>query len=207
MVSAMMDRDAVEADRIREDRPVSTAVRISYAEYEAMIARGDFAVDDPNRYELIDGEIVPMPPPDPRHDEAIDRLALWSFENVPLDVVRVRVQGTIGLPEMDSVPFPDLSWLRKQDYSERRPGPAEIHLLIEVANTTLSFDRNTKARLYAGSGIADYWIINLSGRCIEVLRDPDPAGYATKLVFTPGDVIRPLALPDLSFPVSLIFPE
>ncbi len=82
-----------------------------------------------------------------------------------------------------------------------------MHLLVEVANTSLSFDRNTKARLYAVAGIADYWIINLPGRCFEVLRDPGPDGYATKLVSTPGDVIRPLAFPDLAFPVSLIFPE
>ncbi len=186
---------------------MSTAVRTSYDEFEAMIARGDFAVDDPRRYELIDGEIIEMPPPDPRHEEAIDRLARWSFANLPMADVRARIQGTIGLPDQESVPFPDVSWLRELDYSSRRPGPADVLLVMEVSNFSLSYDRNAKARLYAAAGIADYWIVNIQGRCFEVLRDPEPDGYATRLLIYPGEIIRPLALPDLAFPVSLIFPE
>ena len=79
--------------------------------------------------------------------------------------------------------------------------------MVEVSDSRLSYDRNTKARLYASAGLADYWIANINGRSFEVLRDPGPNGYATKLVFYPGDVIQPLAFPDIAFPVSLIFPE
>ena len=186
---------------------MSTAVKITCDEFEAMIARGDFAVDDPRRYELIDGEIIEMPPPDPRHEEAIDRLNKWSGRNLPIDEVRVRVQGTISLPELDSVPFPDVSWLREADYSTRRPNATDVHLLIEVSNTTLSYDRNTKARLYAAAGIADYWIVNIKGECFEILREPGVRGYGSKTVLYSGEEVRSLAFPELAFPISLIFPE
>ena len=76
---------------------MSTTVRITCDEFDAMIARGDFAVDDPRRYELIDGEIVEMPPPNPPHEDAIERLTKWCYRNLDTDNVRVRVQGTIGL--------------------------------------------------------------------------------------------------------------
>ena len=186
---------------------MSTVARVSYDEFEAMIARGEFPPDDPTRYELIEGEILPMPPPDPIHEELLDRFNRWSFASVPLDRVRVRIQGTIGIPDLDGIPFPDATWLLEADYSHRRPVPAEVFLVVEVANFSLSYDRNAKARLYADAGLADCWIANIRGQCFEVLRDPGPDGYASKTVYYPGDVIRPIAFPDLAFPVSLFFPE
>ena len=185
---------------------MSTAVKVSCDEFEAMIERGEFAVDDPRRYELIDGEIVEMPPPNPPHEEATDKMAKWSFHNLPPEEVRVRVQGTIGLPEWESTPLPDVTWLRELDYSARRPGPPDVLLVIEVSDSSLGYDRGEKADLYAAAGLADYWIVNIQGRCVEVLRDPGPEGYATKLVFYGRDAIRPLAFPDLAFPVSVVFP-
>lgn len=186
---------------------MSTTVRITCEEYAAMIARGEFAVDDPRRFELIEGELVEMPPPNPPHQEAIDRLSKWSGKNLPVEEIRVRIQGPIGIPDLDSVPLPDLTWLREIDYSTRHPLSADVLLVIEVSDSSLSYDRNTKARIYAAAELADYWIVNIPGKSFEVLRDPGPTGYATKLVFYPGEAIRPLAFPDLAFPVSLIFPE
>lgn len=182
-------------------------VRITCDEFDAMIARGEFAVDDPRRYELIEGQIVEMPPPNPPHEFAVDRINKWSGRFLPYEGVVVRIQGTIGLPEVDNVLLPDVTWLLDRDDSARRPVPSDILLVIEISDSSLSYDRNTKARLYAAAGLADYWIVNIPGKCFEVLRDPGPAGYATKLVFYPGEAIRPLAFPDLAFPVSLIFPE
>jgi Uma2 family endonuclease len=185
---------------------VSTSVRVSYDEFEAMIERGELD-HDTRRFELLDGEIVPMVAPNPPHDEALDLLAEWSYANVPRERVRIRMGGGVGLRVVESLPLPDMTWLRKQSYADRRPGPADVLLVVEVSHSSLSKDRNRKARLYAAAGIRDYWIVNLGGRCIEVLRDPGPDGYATKLVVYPGEFVRPLAFPELAFPVSLIFPD
>ena len=186
---------------------MSTVAKIGYGEYEAMIERGDFAVDDPRQYELIDGEIRTMPSPDPIHEEAIDRLNRWSSVNLPFELARVRIQGTIGIPDLDSLLLPDAAWLRETDYSTRRPLPEDVFLVIEVANSSPSYDCNTKARLYAAADLADYWIANIRGRCFEVLRDPGRSGYRSKQMYYPGDFIHPLAFPELAFPVSLIFPD
>ena len=186
---------------------MSTATKVSYDEFEAMIERGEFAVDDPRRYELIDGEIIEMPPPNPPHEHAVDRLNKWSCRNLPPDEVCVRIQGTIGLPELDTTPLPDVTWLRELDYSARRPGPPDVLLVIEVSDSSLWYDRNEKADLYAAAGLADYWIVNIPSRCVEVLRDPGPDGYATKLIYYSRDAIQPLAFPNIAFPVSVVFPE
>ena len=186
---------------------MSTVVKVSYDEFEAMIERGEFAVDDPRRYELIDGEIVEMPPPNPRHANAINQINKWSCRTLPPEEVGVSIQNPIGLPDLDSTPLPDVVWLREQDYSARRPLPPDVLLVIEVSDRSLWYDRGEKAGLYAAAGLADYWIVNVAGRCVEVLRDPGPDGYATKLVFYARDAIRPLAFPNLAFPVSVVFPE
>ena len=186
---------------------MSTVARVSYDAFEAMIARGEFPPDDPTRYELIEGEILAMVAANPPHDESINTLMYWSIASLPMEQARVRVQQGIGIPSLESIPLPDLTWVRNRDYKIRRPFPEDVFLIVEVSYSTLSYDSNRKARLYAGAGLADYWIVNLQTDCVEVLRDPGPRGYATKTVFYPGDVIHPLAFPDLAFPVSLFFPE
>jgi Uma2 family endonuclease len=185
---------------------MSTSVKVTVEQFDEMSERGEFD-DDPRRFELINGEVREMPAPNPPHEEADERLTRWSFQNLSEVGVRVRTQSSIGLPELDSVPVPDLIWLMNRDYSSRRPLASEVLLVIEVSDSTLSYDRNTKAKLYAAAGLADYWIVNIRGRCFEVLRDPGSSRYKSKTIFYPGEEIPPLALPNLAFPVSLIFPE
>ena len=186
---------------------MSTSVKIGYDEYEAMIARGDFAADDPRRFELIEGELIEMTAPNPPHERAIDVLNEWSIETLPKRAAWVRVQQSIGIPALDSLPLPDLTWVRRDDFGKRRPQPSDVFLIVEVSATSLSSDRNAKARFYARAGLADYWIVNLKGECFEVLREPGTRGYASKTVLYPGEEIGPLAFPDLAVPVSPIFPE
>ena len=185
---------------------MSTAVKVSYDEFEAMVERGELD-DEPRRQELLDGEIVTMVSANPPHDETLDRLSEWSFANLPLDRVRIRMGGGVGLRVVESIPMPDMSWLRKQDYMKHRPGPDDVFLLVEVSYSSLSKDRNKKGRLYARAGLREYWIVNLRGECIEVYREPGPKGYASRTLVFPGEAIHPLAFPDLAFPVSLLFPE
>jgi Uma2 family endonuclease len=78
---------------------------------------------------------------------------------------------------------------------------------IEVAHTTLSLDRGTKAKLYAQAGIADYWIVNLRKRCLEIRRDPQKGRCRTVQTLHPGDEARPLAFPQIALAVSQLFPD
>ena len=119
---------------------MSTTTRITYEQFDEMIRRGDFE-DAEDRYELLFGEICIMPQPDPPHEWFVEELNEWSFQAAPLDAVRVRVQGSLGIPALESVPEPDLLWLRRDDYSARRPGPDDALLVIEVAESSLAKDR------------------------------------------------------------------
>ena len=184
---------------------MSTAVRFTIEQFDEMIRRGDF---DERRVELIEGELREMVAANPPHEGALVLLTEWSYDNVAREAVRIRVQDSVGIPALDSVPLPDLAWVRRRaDYAIRRAEPSDVLLIVEVSDSSLSDDRNWKARLYAEAGLADYWIANIPGRCFEVRRDPEGSAYRTVQTFRPGEVVHPLAFPDLALPVGLIFPD
>lgn len=185
---------------------MSTSTRITYEQFEEMGRRGDFDGTE-DRFELLLGEIVKMTWPKPIHDHMVDVQNKWSFESLPRRAAWVRVQQALGLPELDSLALPDLAWMRRLDYSHRRPLAGDVLLLIEVAQTTLSTDRNTKGMIYAAAGIADYWTVNVRERCVEVRRDPRDGNYQSTQTFRPGQDVRPLVFPDVALPVTRLFPE
>src|SRR6516165_4121681 len=114
------------------------------------------------RTELIDGIITDMEPIGPLHADVVDILA-QSFIEQAHSRFRVRVQQPIDLgPE--SQPQPDLVLCRPERYRDRHPGPADIFLVIEVADTTLDFDLADKRALYAALGVAEYWVINMQAK-------------------------------------------
>ena len=182
---------------------MSTAARLSLAQYDRMIDVGVFDPRDPNRIELIRGELRKMTPIGPDHEDAVDFLNQWSMASKP-DEVRVRIQNSVGFPELKSAPQPDVAWVTTK-FSARRPQPAEIFLIIEVAQTSLAYDRNVKARLYAKAGIRDYWIVNIPERCVEVFRDPLRGRYKSLQTYATGDEVRPLAFPDVALSVPSLF--
>lgn len=186
---------------------MSTSTRVTFDQYEAMVRRGDFEPREANRVELIHGEVVPMSPISPPHDNAISELNEWSFDVSPRDAVRVRVQGSVGIPALDSVPQPDVVWLRRQDYSRQHPRPDDVLLLIEVADSSLAYDRTVKAALYAEAGIRDYWVVNIPDRRVEVHRDPAGKAYRSVEAFGPGRDVRPLEFPGAALPVDRVFPS
>jgi Uma2 family endonuclease len=105
-----------------------------------------------------------------------------------------------------SEPEPDLSvvvgsW---KDYRETHPSSAV--LVVEVADTSLEYDRDRKGSLYARARIADYWIINLPEQCVEVYRDPEQGIYRSRRRFMPGEKISPLAAPDATINVADLLP-
>lgn len=184
---------------------MSTVAQISIAEYDRMISNGVFDGRNRRRIELIQGELRMMSPIGPSHEVAVDILNEWSFEVAPLDLLWVRIQNSIGLPALITVPEPDVAWVRRRSYRKGRPTAADVLLLIEVADSSLDYDRGEKAMLYAKARIADYWIVNLVDGCVEVLREPQRGRYRSIETFESGEKVRPLALPKIDLPVARLF--
>ncbi len=192
---------------------MSTSVKITIEQFRAMIERGDFEPREEHHVELIRGEIVPRFSDDPRtpmnppHASTVDELGEWSFEVTPRDAVRIRIEGSVEIPALDSVPLPDIAWLVRKNYARQHPTPEDVLLLIEVADSSLARDRGPKLELYAEAGIRDYWIVNVRARSVDVYRDPQGATYRTRTTFAVGQEIRPLAFPEVVLPVARIFPD
>jgi Uma2 family endonuclease len=169
--------------------------KLSLEEYERMVNTGVFA-GRRRRLELINGEISEMSPIGDPHAEVVDRLDEWGHDYARGKPIRVRIQNAIRLPHAASSPEPDVSWVVKRDYSRGKPGPKDILLIIEVADSSLGEDTGEKAVLYAGAGIRDYWVVNLRNQTVEVRRDPGPHGYRSLAVFSGNEEVRPLACPE-----------
>lgn len=186
---------------------MSTSTRVTMDQYDAMIRRGVFEPREEHHVELIYGEILPMSPIGPPHYHTVCELTEWSFEVLTPKTVRVGVQGPIGIPALDSEPEPDLVWVRRKNYRVQHPRPEDVLLIVEVADSSLAKDRGLKARLYAEAGIADYWVVNLPDRTVEVRRDPHGPDYRSVASFGVGQEVRPLPFPAAALPVSRLFPE
>ena len=182
---------------------MSMTAHISYDQYNLIVDSGAF---EDRRLELIHGEIREMSPIGPAHQDAIDILNKWSFRNLNVEEVRIRIQGSIGIPELDSCPEPDVVWVtEKESYRREQPQPKDVLLLIEVADSSLSYDMGEKANLYAKAGIADYWVIDLEHERIEVFRDPTPEGYNDRQTFGADATVRPLQFPEVELATKTLF--
>jgi len=164
-------------------------------EYHRMAQAGILTEDD--RVELIEGEIITMTPIGSRHAACVDRLTRLLSAHAGREAI-VRVQNPIRLGER-SEPQPDLALLRFRSdfYASRHPGPEDVLLVVEVAETSADVDREVKLPLYARSGIAEAWLVDLAGGQIEVERRPTPRGYGEVERFGRGSRVRSRALPDL----------
>jgi Uma2 family endonuclease len=184
---------------------VSTIARLSLAEYDRMIEHGVFDEHKRRRLEFIRGEIREMTPMGPEHEELVTLLDDWSHDNLSSKQARVRVQSSIGLPQLESAPEPDLAWVTSRSYRTGRPTAADVLLVIEVAESSLEYDRGEKAQLYAGAGISDHWIVNVREQTIEVHRDPQAGRYRSIETHSGQSEIRPLAVPTLAFRPSTLW--
>lgn len=182
---------------------MSTVARLSIDEYEKMIESGVF--DHNRRIELIRGELREMSPIGIPHEYAVDEFTEWSFKNAPLDEVRIRNQESLGLAALQSVPEPDVTWVKRLDYSQRRPTASDVLLVVEVSDSSLAYDRGEKAALYADAGITDYWIVNIRDRCIEVRRQPAGKSFEDIRIYNTSETVSPLYFPSLYVPVGMVF--
>jgi len=170
--------------------------------YHQMIESGVFDEDD--RLELVDGEIVEMSPISPEHAGHVKRLNRLFTRRLGNRAL-VSVQDPIHLSDL-SEPQPDLALLRPRDddYAASHPQPAAVLLVVEVAETSTSYDRDVKMPMYARAGIAEAWLVSLADGWIEVYREPSPLGYKSIRRTTPGEAIAPLALSDMPIEVDEI---
>ncbi len=157
------------------------------------------------RVELIRGEIIEMSPIGPRHSAFVDNLARLLIRRLPDDVI-VRVQGPVALAD-DTEPQPDFTVLRRRDvpYKDREAWAEDAVLVIEVAESSLAYDRSTKRRLYAEAGIPEYWVVNCAAETVEVHRGPDAAGYRDVRLVTGTATVAPQAFPDVALSTTEIF--
>lgn len=169
--------------------------RFTAEEYTRMAAEGIIPPDA--RVELIDGEIVEMSPIGSRHNAFVDRLNRLLARKLG-DAAIVRVQGSVQLDER-VMPQPDFAVLRPRDdfYEDALPGPADVRLLVEVADTSLVYDRSEKARLYARYGIPEYWLLDLVQNSVLVHTEPGPTGYQHVEIRNRSDAWASRSVPEL----------
>jgi Uma2 family endonuclease len=177
--------------------------RFTVDEYYRMAEVGILGPDD--RVELIEGEIIEMTPIGLRHALCVaglnsrlvrgvgDRAAAWTPNPVRL------------FP--DSEPEPDVVLIRGplSRYTQH-PGPADVLLLIEVADTSYRFDRYVKLPLYSRAGVPEVWIVDLTHEVVEVFLQPSASGYASAQRFERDATVAPLAFPDVALAVADILP-
>ena len=147
-----------------------------------------------------------MPPMGPEHFSGIMRHTR-VFGRLAGDRFALLIQAPLWLDEYFA-PEPDLALLkfRADDYWGIRPGPADTLLAIEVAKSSLQYDREVKAHIYGRAGIPETWVLNLPEDCLERFTAPGPHGYARHEILRRGDKVSPVALPDLELAVDELLP-
>jgi len=173
--------------------------------YFGLVADGVLRPDD--RVELLDGVIVAMPPQDPAHAFAVMRL-----DRVLQDLIGTRASIRVQLPFIagtHSVPEPDIAVVPGPESRYAGAHPSAALLIVEVADSSLIQDRLTKAPIYAGSGVPEYWLVNLRDGCVEVFRSPQPEArrYVEKHIARRGERVELAALAGVSLAVDDLLPS
>jgi Uma2 family endonuclease len=174
-------------------------------DYHCMAEAGIFGPEE--RVELIEGEILEMSPIGRRHVGCVNR-ANRLFITKAGDRVVVSIQNSLELSDYTE-PEPDVVLLkpRADDYAAKTVSAEDVLLVIEVAQTTLNYDRSRKLPLYAAAGVPEVWIEDLKNDLLLVYRHPSAKTYSTSLVLRRGESISPLALPDVILSVDELLVE
>jgi len=173
-------------------------------EYHRMNEAGIFALDE--RVELLEGRIIWMIAKGTAHRSAvgrIDRLLQDCLKNRAL----ICVQDPVKLNDR-SEPEPDISVVKIHplDYADHHPTPSEVYLIIEVADSSLKLDCETKAKAYSLAGINDYWVLDVVKRELHIFRNPTQTGYESQIIIMETATVSPLEFPDLQICLSDILP-
>lgn len=164
-------------------------------EYDQMIAAGVFHEDD--RLELLGGNIVQMSPIGIPHAACVNRLNQILTINLISKAI-ISVQNPIHL-DQQSEPEPDIAVLqpRADFYADGHPEPEDIFLLVEVADSSLDYDREIKIPRYAQAGIPEVWLVDVENGSLTIYRQPTANGYTFQQIMRGGDSLALRAFPDV----------
>jgi Uma2 family endonuclease len=168
--------------------------------YHRLAEAGILGEDD--RVELLDGQIVQMTPIGADHAASVDALTRLLVRAVG-DAAIVRVQNPIVL-DPRSEPQPDLALLRPHptQYHSAHPSAGDILLVIEVADSSLAFDRKVKLPYYAAAGIPEAWLVDLEHDTVEVHRQPSAEAYTEVQMLGRGETLRPNLIAEATIPIN-----
>ncbi len=178
--------------------------QITTKEYDAMIDNGVFDEDD--NIELLNGVIVEKMPKGMKHPTLNDIIAMLLIQKFG-DKACVRNQNPIWLDDF-SEPEPDIVLAKAplERYFDGHPTPSEIFLIIEIADSTLGYDRNTKSLAYARAKIQQYLLLNVQDRTIEDYREPSADGYQSKQTYRAEQTFNLTAFPNVQLEVNDFLP-
>ena len=169
---------------------------------EKMITAGIFD-DRSGHIELIEGELLQMSPASERHDILIRRLNTWSGQQQTENQFEIAVQMGLRLHRTESMPEPDLYWVKSG--RSRRPDTSVVPLVIEVALSSLRYDREDKTRLYALDDLQEYWLVDIAAEAVEVRTEPNGEGFDQLQVFRRGQSLHPICLPTATLDLDWLF--
>lgn len=182
-------------------QPQPRRLRFSVDEYYKMIELG--MLKDCEKAEIIEGELIQKMPIGDRHAFVVNALTRFFIKNVS-DEVLVSIQNPVRISDYDE-PEPDITLADLTKYDgKRHPRPAEVILIVEVSDTTLKYDRDTKLTLYAEAEIPEVWIVNLKNEIIEVHQKPSIGIYQLAQIFKCGEILQSESLPNLKLEVDKI---
>ncbi len=177
--------------------------RFDVDDYYRMAEVGILSRED--RVELIEGEIVDMAPIGSAHAGTTDQLSRLVARAFADGLVHVRIPGPLRL-DAHNEPQPDLMLLRSRAdrYRGSHPTAADVLLLVEVADSSLAYDRGTKLALYARHGVPEVWIVDLAGRTIEIIQGPMSKGYLERRRVL-GGIAVPELVPGLDVDITALW--
>jgi Uma2 family endonuclease len=187
-------RDPIQRLTLDPAVPEEPVLRLTVEAYHALLASGILHSGDP--VELLEGFLVPKMTKGPRHAAVKRRFLRLINPFIPSSYF---VDAQEAMTVADSEPEPDVYVVRgaDADFSERHPGPGEVVMVVEIADSSVHRDRTWKKRIYARAGVSSYWVINLVNDTVEVFREPtgdvQQPTYASATVYRRGDEI-PLVL-------------
>jgi Uma2 family endonuclease len=184
--------------------PQKIPLRFTVDEYYKLIDLG--MLHDYEKAEIIEGELIRKMPIGDRHATVVDRLAKFLIKNAA-DEILIRIQNPLRLSDYNE-PEPDFVLADLTKYNgKRHPQPKETLAVIEVSDSTLKYDRDTKLLLYAESEIPEVWIVNLQKNIVEVHQKPSEGLYQITKIYKIGEVVKSEAVPDIEIEVDKILGE